>query len=246
MLIFNFSEMAAKHIYPSYKKGRNTGIFEIPLHLRIEEEVKEIEKSSRDQLQFFVYAFEIGSDYHFVVMEYHTRWCHVLHKMKKADLSDFVQRFYERWISSIAWMGDFYGLFSQSEMRGGIKDYFLCHDEIKFHIRTDASCNTHMSQIAHDYEYTYRIAGEYPKDEKIALSNDLGINSNIRKKKGNKNYFRPKAEMMALYLSDYLHWTDKKIQTAKQIMIDEDTKTFNGEFAKPTFSVDTLSHRTLH
>lgn len=245
MLVFNVTEMAAKHLCRRYKKGVDNAFFNVPTS-SIEEDVQSQSGHSREQIHFVVDVIKIGDDYNFIVVEYETHWCHILHQVKENDVGVFVNRFYTRWFNSIGFMAEHYGLFCGSEMQAGIDNFFSCHDEMYFYIRKDKSLNDIIKRIYNKYRNAYCLAECYPENEEVACGYDVSINKCSNNKDRGENSNAAEG-MMILFLRDYFGWTAKKLSSARAIIRDEENHHDDSILInKDIFTVENFDNRSLH
>lgn len=225
MLIFNFTEAAAKHLCPEYRKDKALGFFE-PLTTETVEQAF-VGSESKEKMVFCLHVVKLGRYHNVIVMEYGTLWCHVIHKVKKGDWDDVFHRFHERWVNALTWMGHDCDLFDFAKMKKGLDNYFSCHKDLRFFVRSDKSCTAHITQIAHEYEMNYRRIGDYPYDEENATLYDFSLNNRFKKRKGASEPFLPKNEMLSLYLREYMGFGHGKWLAAMKKVRDFDKESFS-------------------
>lgn len=175
MLIFNCSRAAALHLSPGYRKVNNESVFE-PADTITDTVAERSKHHDGNIMQWVVHAVKVGRSTCLIAMEYETRWVHVIHKAKKGDIGDFVNRLNTRLVNAIDWITADYSLFDEQEFMEGIDAYFNRHHDLVFIQQTDRSVMAHISQVAQQYDRIYNDIGHFPEDETQATSADLHFN----------------------------------------------------------------------
>ena len=204
MMIINCSAGAAQHLYGKYKKGSNEGFFESVSS--VQETI--VERQQRlcpaGVIQWVVHAIKIGRATSLIVMEFSTRWVHVIHQVRKGDVNGFVQRLNDRLINGIEWLGADFSLFTAEQMDASIERYFTRHRELRFYQQTDRSVMTHINQVSAFYQDVYHDIGGFPGDEETALEFDLRLNHDWRVSKGETFDLQVDEKMLELWLTQYI------------------------------------------
>lgn len=215
MLIFNCSRAAAIHLSPGYKKGSNEGVFE-PAETVTDTVAERSKHYGADIMQWVVHAVKVGRSTCLIAMEYETRWVHVIHKVKKGDLEDFVNRLNTRLVNAIDWINADYSLFDEQEFMEGIDAYFNRHHDLVFIQQTDRSVMSHISQVGQQYERTYKDIGHFPEDETQATSADLHFNKYWRQINSDGYHTTNTVEcrMLAYWMRNIMNKSDGDIDSA--------------------------------
>ncbi len=215
MLIFNCSKAAALHLSPDYNKKGNGGIFE-PSDDAYGTVAGRSKKHGGNMMQWVVHAVKIGRSTCLIAMEYETRWVHVIHRVKKGDVEDFVNRLNTRLVNAIDWISADYSLFSEKELEAGCDKYFDKHNNIGFIQQTDASVLAHITQVKQQYNHAYEDIGGLPDNESEATSFDLHLNEWWRqiKSDGYNANNTVKCRMLAYWMKNIMNKKDNKIAQA--------------------------------
>lgn len=212
MITINCSRLAAEHLYKGFKKGSDKGFFELATsHSLAETQQEQMEEFC---FQWVVHAIKLGRSTCLIAMEYETRYCHVIHQVKKGDMQGFFSRLQERLMNGLEWQGQDYSLFDSAEMEQGIKRYFSLHKDIRFYQRTDKSVMSHINQVAAEYSDVYHSTGCFPPDEETALDFDIRLNQTWRIRKGEKYDLQVNEKMIQRWLTDYLHFAPLRVSDA--------------------------------
>lgn len=212
MITINCSLSAAQHLYKGFKKGSCEGFFEPVTTQSLADTQAEQEKKKKACFQWVVHAIKLGRSTCLIAMEYETRYCHVIHQVKKGDMQDFVSRLQERLMNGLEWQGQDYSLFNSVEMEQGIERYFSLHKDVRFYQRTDRSVMSHISQVDGEYSEVYHHnTGYFPPDEKTALDFDFKLNQTWRNRKGDKFELYANEKMIQQWLTQYLCFAPQKV-----------------------------------
>ncbi|WP_419236357.1 DUF6933 domain-containing protein [Serratia fonticola] len=214
MIIVNCSLAAAEHLYKGFKKGSNEGFFEPATTQSLAETKAEREKANKPCFQWVVHAIKLGRSTCLIAVEFETRYCHVIHQVKKGNMQDFLSRLQERLMNGLEWQGQDYLLFDSVQMVQGIERYFSLHKNIRFYQRTDRSVISHISQIAAEYSDVYHNNGCFPPDEETALEFDLKLNQTWRTRKGEKYDLHANEKMIQQWLTEYLCFASQNVTDA--------------------------------
>lgn len=214
MITVNCSLAAAEHLYNGFKKGSNEGFFEPATTQSLAETKAELEKANKPCFQWVVHAIKLGRSTCLIAVEFETRYCHVIHQVKKGNMQDFLSRLQERLMNGLEWQGQDYLLFDSVQMEQGIERYFSLHKNIRFYQRTDRSVMSHVSQIAAGYSNFYHNTGCFPPDEETALEFDLKLNQTWRTRKGEKYDLHANEKMIQQWLTEYLLFASQKVTDA--------------------------------
>lgn len=212
MITINCSRLAAEHLYKGFKKGIDEGFFEPATSQSLAETQEQQEQGLC--FQWVVHAVKFGRSTCLIAMEYNTRYCHVIHQVRKGDMQDFFSRLQDRLMNGLEWQGQDYSLFDTAEMEQGIGRYFSQHKNIRFYQRTDASVMAHISQAAVEYGDVYHNTGCFPPDEETAVDFDIRLNQTWRTRKGEKYGLRANEKMIQLWLTEYLRLTPQCVNDA--------------------------------
>ncbi|OMQ27318.1 DUF6933 domain-containing protein [Serratia oryzae] len=214
MITINCSLAAAAHLCKGFKKGSNEGFFEPATTQTLAETKAELEKVNKSCFQWVVHAIKLGRSTCLIAVEFETRYCHVIHQVKKGDMQDFFSRLQERLMNGLEWQGQDYSLFDSVQMEQGIERYFSLHKDIRFYQRTDRSVMSHVSQIAAEYSDVYHNTGYFPPDEETALEFDLKLNQTWRNRKGEKYDLHANEKMIQHWVTEYLRFAPQKVTDA--------------------------------
>jgi hypothetical protein len=123
MMVINCSLAAANHLYAKDRQGRDEGFFGLlqPGPETLAERQQKLEQQGGRQ--WMVHAVRMGCSTSLIAMEYHTRWTHVIHRVRKGDVKGFIERLYFRLINGIEWLGTGLLLFTVQEMEVAIGHY---------------------------------------------------------------------------------------------------------------------------
>ncbi|WON75997.1 DUF6933 domain-containing protein [Serratia sp. UGAL515B_01] len=214
MITINCSLAAAEHLCKGFKKGSKEGFFEPVTPQSIAETQAERENANQPCFQWVVHAIKLGRSICLIAVEFETRYCHVIHQVKKGDMQGFFSRLQERLMNGLEWQGQDYSLFDSMQMEQGIERYFSQHEDIRFYQRTDRSVMGHVSQIAAEYSDVYHNTGCFPPDEETALEFDIRLNQTWRTRKGEKCALQANEKMLQHWLTEYLRFAPQKITDA--------------------------------
>lgn len=103
MITINCSRLAAEHLYKGFKKGIDEGFFE-PATSQSPAETQE-QQGQGLCFQWGVHAVKFGCSTCLIAMEYGTRYCDVIHQVKKGDMQDFFSRLQERLMNGLERQG---------------------------------------------------------------------------------------------------------------------------------------------
>lgn len=215
MLIFNCSSAAALHLSPGYGKENNESVFE-PAETITDTVAERSKHHDGNIMQWVVHAVKVGRSTCLIAMEYETRWVHVIHKAKKGDVGDFVNRLNTRLVNAIDWISADYSLFDEQEFMEGINTYFNIHHDLVFIQQTDRSVMAHISQVGKQYERIYKDIGHFPADETQATSADLHSNQYWRQI--NSDGYHPtntvECRMLAYWMKNMMNRSNDDIDSA--------------------------------
>jgi len=213
MITINCSLAAAEHLYKGFKKGRDEGFFVPTNGESLEDTQREQEKNQQLCLQWVVHAIKLGRSVSLIAMEYQTRYCHVIHQVKKGDVQGFFGRLQERLMNGLQWQGVDYSLFGEAELDKGFDRYFSAHKDIQFMLRSDKSVMAHIAQVNALYSDVYYDNSCYPPNEESALEYDLRLNQDWRNRKGEPYHLQAYEKMLRLWLKDYLQFPPEKLNS---------------------------------
>lgn len=215
MLIFNCSRAAALHLSPGYRNEHSESVFE-PAGTITDTVAERSKHHDGNIMQWVVHAVKVGRSTCLIAMEYETRWVHVIHKAKKGDVGDFVNRLNTRLVNAIDWISADYSLFDEQELMESIDTYFNRHHDLVFIQQTDRSVMAHISQVGQQYERTYKNLGHFPEDETLATSADLYFNKHWRQINSDGYHTTNTVEcrMLAYWMRNIMNKSDGDIDSA--------------------------------
>lgn len=209
MITINCSLAAAEFLYKGFKKGTQEGFFADAGSLPFPE-VPDNHHHSQN-FHWVVHAIKLGRSTCLIVMDSDTRYCHVIHQVRKGDVQGVLRRLLERFINGIMWQCRYYSLCDALEMKTGIERYLALSGDIRFYQRSDKSVMTHINQVAAICRDVWHDLGCFPPDEETALHFDLDLNQDFRACKGEKFGPQVNVKMLQRWMTDFMHFSPQRV-----------------------------------
>lgn len=210
MIIFNLTKSATEHLYPHSTVKTQGEVIERRQGEDIVIYDRDSNENEKADFVFHVHAIKVKSFYCIIAIEKETRWVHVIHNVKKGNVNDFIQRFHGRLISCIANMIVHAKPMAKAFLDMTINNYAQSNNDMTFVLKTDRSCNTHITQTSWGYQNVVAEHG-FPNNELDAMYFDMSENGFIKKMKGVKDYFCPAEVMLVKFCKNYTALTDDEI-----------------------------------
>lgn len=143
-----------------------------------------------DAMQWYVHRVTIMRRKCLIAMELQSRYAMVFCGLSRLELRDFPSIFVERLLQEAVF------ICQQDEEQTAklaavvelIGEEYLCQ------IGSDRSVMAHINQVAEELKYAAdRLAGRLPENDEECLGFDVRVNQQLRKRKGQTDYFVPLA-----------------------------------------------------
>ncbi|MBL4765987.1 MAG: hypothetical protein JKX67_12065 [Colwellia sp.] len=222
MLVFNCTKAAAE-FFTITKKGEKNSPIETAPHKTIAQSIANevlpndiiaIDGPAVTQWHWLVHAIKVKRKNVLIVMDYHSRFAITLTGLKKGDQYPFLNMFEHHLTVHI------HELMSlvcddSTEIENSLENYNSQHDSCAFHQRGDRSVQTHINDVKWHFECLVDERGEIPTEVDL-IGFDDHVNSMIRKRNAEKDYFEPRHAFLQHWLSEYGELTEQ--QAAKEII----------------------------
>lgn len=217
MITINCSKAAAEHLFKNSKKSKRPFTL-LKTDKTLSETRAEYAQNATPCWQWVVHAVKLGRYVCLIAMESETRYCHVIHQVKKGDIDDFIDRLNLRFMEGIDRLIHKYEIFDALETSHAFERFFSDHQEICFYSRTDRSVMTHINQTNYLYSDICAENHSLPPDEFSALELDLFLNQDLRSTKDNKNFSTAYENMLNYWLTQYNDFNEQQLkETAEKI-----------------------------
>lgn len=158
-----------------------------------------------------VHVKKFGHKNVLLAMDSDSRFCMLFWRLRKGNIINFIEQFYERFGLHVIAFFNMGGL-GETMFEKDMNTFLKNHHEYAFTQRGDRSVQAHINDALMSLEYEqYRWEDDDPTEEELFIS-DLRNNDAPRKRKQDKDYIFPTEILFNTWLSRYANLDQKTIE----------------------------------
>lgn len=198
MLVFNCTKAAAE-FFTATRQGKKQS----PLEKTPTAAIGDIQQGGQLVSQWLVHAIKVQRKNVLIAMHVHTRYAMVFTGIKKGDWAEFANQCIERLFNNMQFFGEEFELCDEDSFHAMFNQFTRLHPKPYFCQRGDRSVQSHINDVAWQFDNQAYEMGNFPYDQEDAASFDEWMNSLIRSSKKQKGHIHPDEEMFLLWMGHY-------------------------------------------
>lgn len=210
MLVFNCTKAASDFFTVSRRGQKQTPIEDKPT-----ESIFDVGTALEPISQWLVHVIKVQRKNVIVAMHVHTRYAMVFCSVKKGDWLEFTNLLVERLFNNLHFFMEEFEWGDDDSFREMFNCFLAHHPRPYFCQRGDRSVQSHINDVAWQFEDRVYQVGTLPDNEFESASFDEWVNSLLRKTKVSKDYFYPDEEMFLQWVSHYGQLHDNELELVR-------------------------------
>ncbi len=198
MLIFNCTKAAAEFLTVTRK-----GVKQSPIQKPPENAIDDSGTPELPISPWLVHAVKVQRKHVLIAMHVNTRYAMVFCDLKKGETSSFLGLLVERLFNNMQFFGEEFEMCDEESFHQMLQVFLGFHSSPYFCQRGDRSVQSHINDVAWQFEDRVYEVGSLPNNHEQAGSFDEWMNSLLRKTKQHRDYFYPDEEMFLEWISHY-------------------------------------------
>lgn len=217
MLVFNCTKAAAE-FFTIQRNGKKSSPLESPPTDSVIEPrpIKGMDQVSQINA-WLVHAINVRRKKVLIAMHVETRYAMVFVGIKKGNWVEFTNQLLERLFNNMQFFGEELELCDEQSFEEMFSQFIKLHPKPIFCQRGDRSVQSHINDVAWQFENMVDQIGSLPEGHEESASFDEWINSLMRSTKKSKDYFYPDEEMFIDWMQSYGELRDNEDKLIRQL-----------------------------
>ncbi len=232
MLVFNCTKAAAD-FFTVKRNGKKVSPLETPLTDSVSGSDPVSAFSPQPPISaWLVHAINIQRKKVLIAMHVETRYSMVFVGIQKGDWAEFTNQLLERLFNNMQFFGEEFELCDEESFEEMFNEFIKLHPKPIFCQRGDRSVQSHINDVAWQFEDRVYQVGSLPDGHEESASFDEWINGLIRSTKQKKEHFHPDEEMFIDWMQTYCELGDNEDKLIRQLFGSLRRQTMHAEMVK--------------
>jgi hypothetical protein len=166
---------------------------------------------------WLVHAVNVQRKKVLIAMHVETRYSMVFVGIQKGDWFEFTNQLLERLFNNMQFFGEEFEMCDEESFEEMFNEFIKLHPKPYFCQRGDRSVQSHINDVAWQFENRVYQAGSLPEGHEQSASFDEWINSLIRSTKQKNDHFHPDEEMFIDWMQTYSKLGDNEDKLIRQL-----------------------------
>ncbi|PMO52474.1 DUF6933 domain-containing protein [Vibrio splendidus] len=166
---------------------------------------------------WLVHAINIQRKKVLIAMHVETRYSMVFVGIQKGDWAEFTNQLLERLFNNMQFFGEEFELCDEESFEEMFNEFIKLHPKPIFCQRGDRSVQSHINDVAWQFEDRVYQVGTLPDGHEESASFDEWVNGLIRSTKQKKDHFHPDEEMFIDWMQTYSELGDNEDKLIRQL-----------------------------
>ncbi|MEZ9136119.1 hypothetical protein [Vibrio sp. F13] len=166
---------------------------------------------------WLVHAINVQRKKVLIAMHVETRYSMVFVGIQKGDWAEFTNQLLERLFNNMQFFGEEFELCDEESFEEMFNEFIKLHPKPIFCQRGDRSVQSHINDVAWQFEDRVYQVGSLPDGHEESASFDEWINGLIRSTKQKKEHFHPDEEMFIDWMQTYSELGDNEDKLIRQL-----------------------------
>ncbi|USD64500.1 hypothetical protein [Vibrio sp. SCSIO 43136] len=211
MLVFNCTKAAADFFTVTRGGKKQSPIEQAPTSV-----IDDTEQDNQLVSSWLVHAIKIQRKSVLIAVHVQTRYAMVFVGLKKGSWVEFTQQFTERLFYNMQFFGEAFDLCDEQGIGNMLANFISIHHPPHFCQRGDRSVQSHINELAWQFEDRVHEIGCLPDGPEQTATFDEWANSMIRSTKNHKGYFHPDEEMFIIWMQSYRGLEESQVQSVRE------------------------------
>ncbi|MEF1283239.1 hypothetical protein QTN94_04475 [Vibrio sp. M250220] len=218
MLVFNCTKAAAD-FFTVKRNGKKVSPLEAPPTDSVcgAEAVNVLNTPTVPISAWLVHAVNVQRKKVLIAMHVETRYAMVFVGIQKGDWLEFTNQLLERLFNNMQFFGEEFEMCDEESFEEMFNEFIKLHPKPYFCQRGDRSVQSHINDVAWQFENRVYQVGSLPDGHQECASFDEWINSLIRSTKQKKDHFHPDEEMFLDWMQTYSELGDNEDKLIHQL-----------------------------
>ncbi|GAD31329.1 DUF6933 domain-containing protein [Photobacterium leiognathi] len=217
MLVFNCTKAAAD-FFTVKRNGKKVSPLEAPPTDSISNSEPVDAFSTQPPMSaWLVHAVNVQRKKVLIAMHVETRYSMVFVGIQKGDWFEFTNQLLERLFNNMQFFGEEFEMCDEESFEEMFNEFIKLHPKPYFCQRGDRSVQSHINDVAWQFENRVYQAGSLPEGHEQSASFDEWINSLIRSTKQKNDHFHPDEEMFIDWMQTYSKLGDNEDKLIRQL-----------------------------
>ncbi|WDG11363.1 MULTISPECIES: hypothetical protein [Vibrio] len=232
MLVFNCTKAAAD-FFTVKRNGKKVSPLEAPPTDSISNSEPVDAFSTQPPMSaWLVHAVNVQRKKVLIAMHVETRYSMVFVSIQKGDWLEFTNQLLERLFNNMQFFGEEFEMCDEESFEEMFNEFIKLHPKPYFCQRGDRSVQSHINDVAWQFEDQVYQAGSLPEGHEQSASFDEWINSLIRSTKQKKDHFHPDEEMFIDWMQTYSELGDNEDKLIRQLFSSLRRQMMHAEMVK--------------
>ena len=232
MLVFNCTKSAAD-FFTVKRNGKKVSPLEAPPTDSISSsEPVNAFRTQPPMSAWLVHAVNVQRKKVLIAMHVETRYSMVFVGIQKGDWLEFTNQLLERLFNNMQFFGEEFEMCDEESFEEMFNEFIKLHPKPYFCQRGDRSVQSHINDVAWQFEDQVYQAGSLPEGHEQSASFDEWINSLIRSTKQKKDNFHPDEEMFIDWMQTYSELGDNEDKLLRQLFSSLRRQVMHAEMVK--------------
>ncbi|UQV21197.1 DUF6933 domain-containing protein [Vibrio sp. J383] len=166
---------------------------------------------------WLVHAINVQRKKVLIAMHVETRYSMVFVGIQKGDWAEFTNQLLERLFNNMQFFGEEFELCDEESFEEMFNEFIKLHPKPILCQRGDRSVQSHINDVAWQFEDRVYQVGSLPDGHEESASFDEWINGLIRSTKQKKEHFHPDEEMFIDWMQTYSELGDNEDKLIRQL-----------------------------
>ncbi|WP_305812861.1 DUF6933 domain-containing protein [Photobacterium leiognathi] len=217
MLVFNCTKAAAD-FFTVKRNGKKVSPLEAPPTDSISNSEPVDAFSTQPPMSaWLVHAVNVQRKKVLIAMHVETRYSMVFVGIQKGDWFEFTNQLLERLFNNMQFFGEEFEMCDEESFEEMFNEFIKLHPKPYFCQHGDRSVQSHINDVAWQFENRVYQAGSLPEGHEQSASFDEWINSLIRSTKQKNDHFHPDEEMFIDWMQTYSKLGDNEDKLIRQL-----------------------------
>lgn len=217
MLVFNCTKAAAD-FFTVKRNGKKVSPLEAPPTDSISNSEPVDAFSTQPPMSaWLVHAVNVQRKKVLIAMHVETRYSMVFVGIQKGDWFEFTNQLLERLFNNMQFFGEEFEMCDEESFEEMFNEFIKLHPKPYFCQRGDRSVQSHINDVAWQFENRVYQAGSLPEGHEQSASFDEWINNLIRSTKQKNVHFHPDEEMFIDWMQTYSKLGDNEDKLIRQL-----------------------------
>lgn len=217
MLVFNCTKAAAD-FFTVKRNGKKVSPLETPPTDSVSGSEPVNAFSTQPPISaWLVHAINVQRKKVLIAMHVETRYSMVFVGIQKGDWAEFTNQLLERLFNNMQFFGEEFELCDEESFEDMLNEFIKLHPKPIFCQRGDRSVQSHINDVAWQFEDRVYQVGSLPDGHEESASFDEWINGLIRSTKQKKEHFHPDEEMFIDWMQTYSELGDNEDKLIRQL-----------------------------